>query len=303
MIKAYRQQPASARRLQDSLIDDRQPSKQVLSPVANLKDVGRNLLRSFGTLDLEQVIPDPDQPRKHIDADDIERLAESIRVKGQLQPIRVRWSETENRWIIVAGERRYQATKKAGLSSIECHFVESELSDSEKLEVQLVENLLREDLNPLEEAHAYQQLMQLNNWSGKQLSEAICVQPSRVTRAVALLRLDPRLQSEIHQCRLSASAAYELSKIKDLDQRAAILDKLPDDSSQITIAQVKQELQHAPSKTNRHSNGHKLSFPAGNGWSISLTSRRKGNYHEVEQALTEALEEVRLRIDNRVALL
>jgi len=119
--------------------------KPVLSPVASQKDAGRRPIRQFGRISIDQVIPDPDQPRQQFDPDAVERLSKSITDKGQLAPIRVRWSEGSQKWGIIAGERRWRATRQAGLTTIDCHFHEGELSHSEILEQQIIENCLRED--------------------------------------------------------------------------------------------------------------------------------------------------------------
>ena len=122
------------------------------SPVAAEKDVGRTPLRKFGTIEVDRVIPDPGQPRTVFDEEEIQRLASSLRNTGQLHPIRVRWDKDLKQWIIITGERRWRATVAAGLKEIECFFHEGELTALEILEQQLVENLLRKNLSPLEEA-------------------------------------------------------------------------------------------------------------------------------------------------------
>ena len=129
------------------------------APIPHPKDVGRRPLDGFGCLDIDQVIPDPEQPRTDFPPESLAHLAESIRDKGQLAPIRVRWSDELGKWVIIAGERRWRATKLAGLPTIECYFHAGELSRAETLEQQLIENLLREDLKPLEEAKAFASLM------------------------------------------------------------------------------------------------------------------------------------------------
>ena len=99
--------------LDESLGVRRQEARAVLSPVAQQRDIGRSPLRNLGRLDLDQVIPDPDQPRTEFAEEALERLAQSIRDKGQLSPIRVRWSAGAGKWIIVAGQRRWRATERA----------------------------------------------------------------------------------------------------------------------------------------------------------------------------------------------
>ena len=140
---------------------------------------------------------------------------QSIRDKGQLSPIRVRWSDNASKWIIVAGERRWRATKRAGLTTIDCFFHEQPLSESHVLEEQLIENCLREDLQPMEEAKAFEKLMALNNWNAKQLAEAVRLHPSKVSRALSLLRLPGDIQADVGAGRIPARIAYEISKLKD----------------------------------------------------------------------------------------
>ena len=135
-----------------SRAEGRQPP---LAPIPHPKDVGRRPLDGFGCLEIDQVIPDPGQPRTDFPAESLTHLANSIRDKGQLAPIRVRWSDELGKWVIIAGERRWRATKLAGLPTIECYFQADELSRAETLEQQLIENLLREDLKPLEEATGF----------------------------------------------------------------------------------------------------------------------------------------------------
>ena len=85
-----------------------------LIPVPSPKDTGRRPLRDYGQADIDQIIPDPDQPRAEFTEESIDRLGKSIQEKGQLSPIRVRWSESLEKWVIIAGERRWRAARRAG---------------------------------------------------------------------------------------------------------------------------------------------------------------------------------------------
>ena len=167
-----------------------------LSPVPAAKDVGRERVRGFGRIDVQQVMADPGQPREVFSEEGLEQLARSLEEKGQLSPIRVRWSDEQKKWIIIAGERRYRATLRAGLPTIECYFHEGDMTHSEILEQQLIENCLREDLLPIEEARAFEQLRQLNGWTQKELAQALRVSASRVTRVLALLKLAPMCKTK-----------------------------------------------------------------------------------------------------------
>jgi len=95
-----------------------------LSPVPTTRDLGRRPLRGFGRVEIERVMPDPTQPRTEFDQESIASLAANIQTKCQLHPIRVRWSEDAERWVIISGERRWRASREAGLATVDCYFHE-----------------------------------------------------------------------------------------------------------------------------------------------------------------------------------
>ena len=219
-----------------------------LSPVPSAKDRGRMPLRTFGRVKVDRIIPDPDQPRTEFEENAIQRLAESIRTHGQLHPIRVRWNETSTKWIIISGERRWRAAKAASLPTIDCYFVEGEVTEPELREQQLVENLLRKDLKPMEEAKAYQSLMELNDWNGKQVAAALNVTTSRVSRSLALLDLPQSVQQQVEEGALPKSAAYEISKLADSAMQSHIAAKAVENGQphEKTAKQVKQRRGRKP---------------------------------------------------------
>ncbi len=265
-----------------------------ISPVAFKRDVGRRSNRSFGQIAIERVQPDPSQPRIEFDEESIEQLSASIKEKGQLAPIRVRWSEEHGVWLIISGERRWRACQRAGLTSIDCNFEERELSPNAVLEEQLIENLLRVDLRPVEEAESFEKLMLANDWNGKQLATALNISPTRVSRALALLELPPEIRAQVDAGQISARAGYELSRVPE-SARQPLTNK-----SKLRAKDIREATSR---KQPIQSRGCNLTFIADSGWRIVAKSDRKGTYHDVEQALVEALEEVRLRINNRVKLL
>ena len=130
----------------------------------------------------------------------------------------------------------YRAAVRAGLPSIDCYFHEGELTESEILEQQLIENLLREDLQPIEEAHAFEKLIQLNDWSSKQLAESLHIPPSKVTQSLALLKLPSDLQQQVTDGILPARAAYELSKLPTAARQRELLERVASDG--LTTRQV-----------------------------------------------------------------
>lgn len=273
-----------------------------LSPVSSPKDVGRRRLRNVGRIDIERVVPDPEQPRTEFSEEGIRRLATSMRAKGQLLPVHVRWSEKTGKWVIVSGERRWRAASAAGLSTIDCYFGEDEMLPSERLEHQLVENLLREDLRPIEEARAFQSLMTLNGWTGNQTAEALNVPASKVSRALALLDLPEDVQQQVESGMLAARSAYEVSRLPDENSQRAIAAKVVGGGMTNKDAANEVRQRSKVQKKKRKPGGVKLDFWSENGWKITVSSKGKGNYHEVEDALLEAVDEVRLRIDNNVQI-
>ena len=272
-----------------------------LSPISSAKDIGRLPLRTFGKLDVDRIMPDPQQPRVSFEDTEIERLARSIQTHGQLHPIRVRWDEPLGKWIIVSGERRWRATKSAGLAKIDCYFVEDKVSDAEVREQQLVENLLRKDLKPIEEAKAYQALMELNGWNGKQVAAALHVSTSRVSRALALLDLPEPVQQRIDDGTLSKSSAYEITKLPDRHVQSDLAKEAANSAMSHSQA-VRRVKQRRGKKSPNPRKGLHQVFYADNGITVTVASRSKVNYHEVEQALLEVIDEVRHRIKNGIQL-
>ncbi len=172
------------------------PLEQKGIPSSSSRD-GFSRNRQAGEMLLDNIVPDPDQPRKEFEPGAIERLAESIKARGILQPIRVRWNPELGKHVILVGERRYRASLMAGLTSVPCTFVEDKLTDAEILEEQLVENLLREDLNPIEQADSFRRYMELLGCHGKDLAGLLKISPSTVTRALSLLTLPASVQDKV----------------------------------------------------------------------------------------------------------
>lgn len=164
---------------------------------------------------LEKIDRDPTQPREEFDGEALERLADSLRTRGLLQPIRVRWSNEQGKYILLAGERRWRAARLAGLSTMTAMVVEGELDAGERLAIQLIENCLREDLRPIEQARAYRRLMDLHGWSGNQLAKELAIAQGTVSRALSLLELPETVQEQVEQGELAPSAAHEVAKLAD----------------------------------------------------------------------------------------
>jgi ParB family chromosome partitioning protein len=198
-----------------------------LSPApapAHLQGVSRN--KDAALIPTEKIGPDPTQPREEFDPDELAKLAESLRSRGQLQPITVFWEEGRQLYVIVCGERRWRAAKLAGIPTMTATILARAPEDGERLALQCIENLLRTDLRPVEEAKAYRQLMTLNSWSAAQLSRELSVSESKVTRAMALLELPASVQTQVEGGILPPATAYEISKVEDQAEQAELADRV-----------------------------------------------------------------------------
>jgi ParB family transcriptional regulator, chromosome partitioning protein len=173
--------------------------------------------RSKAALDIPaaKIEPDPAQPREEFDDEALGRLADSIRARGILQPIRVRWDEGRGRYVIIAGERRWRASCMAGLATLPCVVDDRPATPGELLAMQMVENCLREDLKPIEQAKAFRALMDLNGWSGNHLAKELGIAQSGVVQALALLELPAPVQSAVDHGAMPASTAYALATLDD----------------------------------------------------------------------------------------
>src|SRR3954453_19452616 len=187
---------------------------------AQLQGVARN--KDAAIIPTDKIGPDPDQPREEFDEDELRKLAESLRTRGQLQPITVYWDEGRGLYVIVCGERRWRAAKLAGISTMTATVLTRAPEAGERLALQCIENLLRSDLRPVEEAKAYRQLMSLNGWNAAQLSRELAVSESKVTRAMALLELPESVQTHVEGGTLPPATAYEISKLEDEEAQAAL---------------------------------------------------------------------------------
>lgn len=282
--------------LQESMGVRQTDFRPVLAPAPGKKDIGRRPLRNVGRLAVNQIVPDPDQPRAEFSEEALERLALSIREKGQLSPIRVRWSEALEKWIIICGERRWRATQKAGLAEIDCYFDEGDLGPSEILEQQLIENCLREDLQPIEEAEAFASLMKVNGWTGKQVADALRVTPSRVSRALALLKLPDEIQEKVAAGVISSRSAYEISKLPNPETQSVLAERVA--QGQLSAPQAAKAVRQRHGRAKPATRITNQTFFGDNGWKVVVTGPKKGNYFDIEQVLNQALEEVRIRINS-----
>ncbi len=164
-------------------------------------------------ISVSSIDPNPNQPRNHFDEDSLAELSASIKAIGLLQPVLVRPSSTPDRFELIAGERRWRASKRAGLSTIPA--IVRVTDDVSSVEQALVENLHRQDLTPLEEAAAYQQLLEDFSMTHEQVASKVGKSRSAITNSLRLLTLPPTIQQYIAEGRLSAGHAKALLSTPD----------------------------------------------------------------------------------------
>ena len=175
---------------------------------AQLQGVARN--KDAALIPTDKIGPDPDQPREDFDPDELKSLSESLKTRGQLQPITVCWEEERGQYVIVCGERRWRAAKLAGMTTMAATILSRAPEPGERLALQLIENLLRSDLRPVEQAKAYRQLMSVHGWTAAQLARELAVTESKLTRALSLLELPAPVQEQVEQGFLAPATAYEI---------------------------------------------------------------------------------------------
>jgi ParB family chromosome partitioning protein len=195
------------------------------APTAPDKYAGAVRSRAFAEMPLE-AISCKDQPRTEFDPGDLMRLAESIRRFGQLAPIRVRRDEAAGRWVVLVGERRLRACRLAGLERVRVELVERPMSETDILAEQVVENVVRADLQPSEQARAYRRLMELNDWTAQELAETLGIDPSGVYRALALLKLPGEVAEQVDAGAIRPTTAYELTKLRFADDQRDLARKI-----------------------------------------------------------------------------
>jgi ParB family chromosome partitioning protein len=209
---------ASMRERQDIRGESPAPARSSLERQSD----GRRRLDAACVIRVDRIIADPNQPRTEFDQEALARLAESLKDRGQLQPIRVRWDDAADRYVVVVGERRWRAAILAGLETLACVVVTGGATPEDLLEDQLIENCLREDLRPVEQARAFKSLLDSRGLTQRQLAERLQVGQGTISRALALLGLPEEIRQSVDAGAIGPDAAYQLTKVDDPGEQAAL---------------------------------------------------------------------------------
>lgn len=174
---------------------------------------------------LNSIVNNSDQPRKFFDSDNIAELAESIKNHGIIQPLILK--KDGNKYVIIAGERRWRAAKMLSLKEVPAIIME--LSDKEILEISLIENIQRQDLNPIEEALAYRKLIDDFNLTQQELSKRIGKSRVAITNTMRLINLDERVQQYLIESVISEGHGRALLAVEDKDLQYDLAQKIIDE--------------------------------------------------------------------------
>lgn len=191
----------------------------LLSAYDDYDDTVKSKTQGTSEIEIDKLVANPNQPRKNFDKTALEELATSIKTYGVVQPLVVN-DQKDGTYLIIAGERRYRASKLAGLKVVPC--VIKDYSEKQIKEISIIENLQREDLNPIETARAIKQLMDEYNMTQEAVSERIGVSRPNIANTLRLLTLCPEVIKMVEESKLSAGHARCLVPVQNYNQQVKL---------------------------------------------------------------------------------
>ena len=234
----------------DALIPSAAPKAGKVDTKAKAVTVDENDDSPKSIVKITKVEPNREQPRKNFDEEALAELAESIKQFGVLQPILVQ--DRKDYYEIIAGERRWRAAMKAGLKEVPV--IIKNLTEQEIMEISLIENLQREDLNPIEEAMAYKRLLTEFNLKQEEVAERVSKSRTAVTNSMRLLKLDPSIQKMLEDGELTTGHARALLAIEDNEKQVAAAKKIVADKLSVRDVEKLVKDFGKPAKEKKKSN-------------------------------------------------
>lgn len=285
----------------DSLIPDHKPkantSKEKTSGQASVKEKATMPVLGEQKVKITKVEPNRAQPRKNFDEDSLIELADSIRQFGVLQPLLVQ--KKGDYYEIIAGERRWRAAKMAGLKEVPV--IVREYSHQEMVEIALIENIQRENLNPIEEAQAFKRLLEEFQLKQDEVAERVSKSRTAVTNSMRLLKLDEKVQQMIIDDMISTGHARTLLAIEDKEQQYILANKIFDEKLSVRdteklVKALKTPKKEKPKKDNSNdfiyrNLEEKMRTVIGTKVSVNQKSKGKGKI-EIEYYSDEELEHI-----------
>lgn len=220
------------------------------------RGLGRGLDNFFGaqqeaekdaeTLAVDAIVPNPHQPRKYFSEESIDELAESIQAVGVLQPLLIKKDGDIN--LLIAGERRLRAAKRAGLKEVPVRFIDVDEEEGDR--ISLIENVQREDLNPMEEAEAYETLRKKYKYTQEKIAGLVGKSRPYIANSLRLLKLEPVVKEMLRREELSISQGKLLLSVKDGNAQIKQAKRMVDEGQ--TIAESTQNTKKSTKKRRDH---------------------------------------------------
>lgn len=234
-----------------ALIPDNDTDTDVNS---NLESSEKN---SVNKLSINLVKANRDQPRKNFDSEKISQLAESIKEHGIIQPIIVKKNK-DNNYIVIAGERRWRAAKSIGIKEIPV-IIMDDIDDKSILEISLIENIQREDLNPIEESLAFKKLIEDFRLTQDELSKRVGKSRTAITNCLRLLNLDKRVQEYLIDRVISEGHGRALLAIENMDVQYELAQKIIDE--QLSVREIERLVKNLSKEKKKKSKEEKTENP------------------------------------------
>ena len=235
------------------------------------KSSAKEVIKPDTMVDIDKVEPNKEQPRKNFDEDALLELSESIKQFGILQPLLVQDKDTY--YEIIAGERRWRAAKLAGLKKVPV--IIKKLTDQEIVEISLIENIQRENLNPIEEAIAYKRLLTEFNLKQDEVAERVSKSRTAVTNSMRLLKLNEKVQQMLVDEMLTTGHARALLGIEDQEEQYVIAQKIFDEKMSVRdIEKLVQKLQKETSEKEKTVNQP-----------VEKNEQMQAIYHDLEEKM------------------
>ena len=231
----------------DSLIADKG-----VKPAAAKATVSADKVNDAVLMNITKVEPNREQPRKKFDEDALLELSESIKQFGVLQPLLVQ--QRDDYYEIIAGERRWRAAKLAGIKEVPV--IIKKLTEQEIMEISLIENIQREDLNPIEEAQAYKRLLTEFNLKQDEVAERVSKSRTAVSNAMRLLKLDERVQQMLIDELLTTGHVRPLISIEDQEKQYMIAQRIFDEK--LSVRDAEKLIKHIDDEKTNESSAKKI---------------------------------------------
>ena len=249
---------------------------------------GEELVQNIKVIEIE---PNKEQPRKHFDSESLEDLAKSIKRYGVIQPIIV--NKKDNYYMIVAGERRWRASKIAGLTEIPC--IVRDNDERKNREIALIENIQREDLNPIEKARGFKQLLDEYELTQQELADMVGISRSALANTVRLLNLDPRIMKLAEEGKLLECHCRSLMAIDDVEKQYKAALRIIENGD--TVRDIERKVKNTRVARSKKDNKYEAiyrdiedSFKSFFGTKVKLNAKKRSGTITIQYSTNEELE-------------